>query len=461
LLSQIDKQKSDWPTLFEDLERGRARAFIDMLGRKVAPINRQKKLVATIKSIDKKILITRQRKSALISKKDQNKNQEQELLKQRNSLMAELRREDPELADLFSVSTSSLAQVQNELIAGEVLYYSLPSIEGKPLQFLKITDNKVELETINLTAKQLRTHLDAFTAARIGEEELFASLYQKRGVKIVKKNSDEPVAELEPFEQEELILKSLGQKLGVEDWNASRAVYIVPSGDLFFIPWGGLNIKVPVVVLPTGGWLLRVKNQQAAMQQAVLVGDPAFGGSLTQLSGAKKEAKQIAKQYSSQPLIGKAATKPALRKAVNTGVDMLHLATHAYYDSNRPLQSALFLSNGKDATPLTAKDIFSNPLPAQLVVLSACETGMGQVIAGNDLLGLNRSFYLGGTTALLSSLWPVEDRATLLFMEHFHKHAKNGSFGPAWLEARNVVKNAGYPPSSYGAFNLGGSFGSR
>ncbi|MBF0445060.1 MAG: CHAT domain-containing protein [Magnetococcales bacterium] len=461
ILSQIDTQKQDWHTLFEDLERGRARAFIDMLGRKVAPQGRQEKLVAKIKSVDKKILIARQRNSALISNKTHEINQEPELLKQRNSLMVALRRADPELADLFSVSTTSLENVQKELKPGEVLYYALPVIADKPLQFLKISSTNAELEEIDLTAEQLRTHLDAFTAARIGEEDVFATLYQKRGIKVVKKTAEESVADLEPFEQEELILKSLSQKLGVEDWSASKAVYIVPGGDLFFVPWGGLNIKVPVVVLPTGGWILRVKNQLKAMQQAVLVGDPAFGGVLSQLSGAKKEAQQIAQQYGSQPLIGKDATKSALRLAVGGGVDMLHLATHAYYDSNRPLQSALFLSNGTKATALTAKEIFLHPLSAQLVVLSACETGMGQVIAGDDLLGLSRSFYLGGTSTLLSSLWPVEDRATLLFMEHFHKQAKNGDFGNAWLSARDAVKKAGYPPSSYGAFNLGGSFGSR
>ncbi|MBF0381057.1 MAG: CHAT domain-containing protein [Magnetococcales bacterium] len=460
LLSQIDVKRGDWSTLFEDLERGRARAFIDMLGRKVAPQGRQVDLVARIKALDKKILITRQRSSALISGKNVKKNLESELLLQRERLMVELRRQDADLADLFSVSTTTLEKVQKELKPGEVLYYALPAIADKPLQFLKISSDQVKLETADLTAKQLTTHIDAFTAARIGEEDLFNSLYQKRGVR-VKKADVVSVADLEPIEQEKLILQSLGAKLGVDGWSASKAVYVVPSGDLFFVPWGGLNIRVPVVVLPTGGWILRVKNRHKAMEQAVLVGDPAFGGTLSQLSGAKKEAIEIARQYGSSALIGKEATKPALRLAVSSGVDMLHLATHAYYDSKRPLQSALFLSNGKKATSLTAKDIFLNPLPADLVVLSACETGMGKVIAGDDLLGLSRSFYLGGTSAMLSSLWPVEDRATLLFMEHFHKRAKKGGFGDAWLSARDAVRDAGYPPSSYGAFNLGGSFGSR
>jgi hypothetical protein len=332
----------------------------------------------------------------------------------------------------------------------------------KPLQFLKISKNQALVETLDLTASTLSTHLKAFTAARVGEHELFASLYKTRGIQVSKKVSvmgdNGSVEDLDPFEQEELILKSLSEKLGIYSWSADKAIYIVPSGDLFFIPWGGLDIKVPVVVLPTGGWIVRGKGSKHLMSKAVLVGDPDFAGDLDQLSGARKEAKKIALQYDSQPLIGKEATKPALRLAVSRGVDMLHLATHAYYDAGNPLQSALFLSGIEKATSLTAKEIFSNPLPAHLVVLSACETGMGQVIAGDDLLGLSRSFYLGGTSALLSSLWPVEDRATQLFMERFHKNAKSGSFGSAWLKARDAVKASGFPPSSYGAFTLGGSF---
>jgi hypothetical protein len=55
-------------------------------------------------------------------------------------------------------------------------------------------------------------------------------------------------------------------------------------------------------------------------------------------------------------------------------------------------------------------------------------------------------------------LWPVEDKATRLFMETFHKESLNGNYGFAWLRARDELKQKGYPPSSYGAFVLGGSF---
>ena len=189
------------------------------------------------------------------------------------------------------------------------------------------------------------------------------------------------------------------------------------------------------------------------------MGDPEFGGLFPQLPGAREETIAVAKNYGSSPLTGKKATEQELRKQVGKGVDVLHLATHALYDPISPLQSSLLLTDGKNAVPLTAEALFRNPLKASVVVLSACETGMGEVIAGDDLLGLTRSFYLGGSRVVVSSLWPVEDKATRLFMEIFHKESLNGNYGFAWLRARDELKQKGYPPSSYGAFLLGGSFG--
>ena len=82
---------------------------------------------------------------------------------------------------------------------------------------------------------------------------------------------------------------------------------------------------------------------------------------------------------------------------------------------------------------------------------------MGDVAAGDDFLGLPRSFYLGGAVAVLSSLWPVSDAGTRRFMESFHRALQVGDYGQAWLAARDETAAAGFPPSVYGAFVLGGA----
>ena len=102
-------------------------------------------------------------------------------------------------------------------------------------------------------------------------------------------------------------------------------------------------------------------------------------------------------------------------------------------------------------------ELFENPLAARVVILSACESGVGEVATGDDFLGLQRSFYLGGASTVVSSLWTVDDRGTAEFMKYFYKALEAGQrYGEAWLTARNTLKNSGLPPWVYGAFIVGG-----
>ena len=136
---------------------------------------------------------------------------------------------------------------------------------------------------------------------------------------------------------------------------------------------------------------------------------------------------------------------------------LIHLATHGIFDSEDPMKSAIILSDGTKASYLTAAHIFENPISADLIVLSACDTGVGQAISGDDFLGLARSLYIGGASTVLNSLWPISDANTAHFMEYFHQSAQNGNVAGAWLAARNKLRDSGAKPADYGAFILGGA----
>jgi hypothetical protein len=291
-----------------------------------------------------------------------------------------------------------------------------------------VTSREVHLKTLPVTARQLGGHLQAFVA----------TLWQPQ-----------------PQLQHDA-LSQLKKDLALDTWGKAGNVLVVPSGDLHFVPWGALDVQFTVGVLPTGGWIVRSPHKSQGRVTACVVGDPEFGGVLPQLPDAHDEAVSLAKLYGTPPLLGASATEAALRRQVGGGVDVLHMATHALYDPLYPLQSSLILTDGKKAVPLSAEQLYKSPLPSRLVVLSACETGMGQVTSGDDLLGLTRSFYLGGTNVILSSLWPVSDEATRIFMEVFHKTARSGDYGKAWLAARDAVRAKGSSPAEYGAFILGG-----
>jgi len=122
----------------------------------------------------------------------------------------------------------------------------------------------------------------------------------------------------------------------------------------------------------------------------------------------------------------------------------VHFATHGYLDSERPDLSALVLSlvdeNGNAQEGfLRAHEIYNLNLPAELVVLSACETGLGKDIRGEGLVGLTRGFMYAGASRVAVSLWSVSDKATSELMHDFYQAMlKRGESPAAALRAAQV-----------------------
>jgi CHAT domain-containing protein len=114
----------------------------------------------------------------------------------------------------------------------------------------------------------------------------------------------------------------------------------------------------------------------------------------------------------------------------------VHFATHGYLDSEQPELSAIVLAlvdkNGRpQAGFLRANDIYNLKLPADLVVLSACETGLGKEIRGEGIVGLTRGFMYAGVSRVMVSLWSVNDRATEELMAAFYEKLLKEKLTPA------------------------------
>ena len=122
----------------------------------------------------------------------------------------------------------------------------------------------------------------------------------------------------------------------------------------------------------------------------------------------------------------------------------VHFATHGMLDSERPGLSSLVLSMvDADGKPedgfLRANDIYNLKLPAELVVLSACQTGLGKEVKGEGMIGLTRGFMYAGAARVVVSLWNVNDRATADLMARFYeKMLKQGERPAAALRAAQV-----------------------
>ncbi|MEW6736460.1 MAG: CHAT domain-containing tetratricopeptide repeat protein [Acidobacteriota bacterium] len=140
-----------------------------------------------------------------------------------------------------------------------------------------------------------------------------------------------------------------------------------------------------------------------------------------------------------------AATKRALdftaNRATATSTDLsqyqiVHFATHGLFNSTHPELSGLMLSmvdeEGKAQNGfLRAHDIYNLNLPAELVVLSACQTGLGKQIKGEGLIGLTRGFMYAGSARVLVSLWNVNDKATAELMARFYENMLKVKMRPA------------------------------
>jgi len=427
-LSQFNLAARDFDQLFSDLERGRARAFVDMLADRPVASGRQEALVETIRNLDREIREARIRALAPVDASPVDTARLDALIADRDRTIGQLRDLDPDLADVHGISLVSLEDVRSALGTADRLAYALPARGEDTVRFLIADASGTAIHETGLTADTLKRNLlrfrEAVRTARVPRQE-------------------DTVARL-------------AELIGMPDLAAEGRLYVVPTGDLFFMPWAALPGAGQVVVLPTGGWLLRRSDRQSGGGIGLL-GDPSFGGDLPQLQGARAEVLGLGPLLGAEPLVDTRATRDALRDQVGNGARVLHIATHGTFDDAQPLQSAIYLTDGQKSAALTAADIFAEPLSAGLVVLSACETGMGTAVAGDDFLGLSRSFFLGGAGTVVNSLWPISDEGTQRYMEVFHRAIiEQGDPSLAWATARDTLIEEGYPPSVYGAFALTG-----
>lgn len=152
------------------------------------------------------------------------------------------------------------------------------------------------------------------------------------------------------------------------------------------------------------------------------------GGVLSTLAFADDEVRNIGKLLGSQTIFLNAdATKFAfLKNAPNCGI--LHLAMHGAIDEKNPLNSGLIFSKSADSSSnyLTGYDLFGQQLTAGLAVLSACNTGNGELRRGEGVMSLARAFAFAGCPSTVMSLWSIPDESTSQVMLNFYKYLKQG-----------------------------------
>ncbi len=128
-------------------------------------------------------------------------------------------------------------------------------------------------------------------------------------------------------------------------------------------------------------------------------------------------------------LLGSDATEAGFRYSVakRERWRAVHIACHGVMDPDHPTLSALALTTeGEDDGFLTALDVFRLRIPADLVVLSACDSGVGKIVNAEGVLGLMRAFLFAGAPRVIVSLGRVDDAATVVLMEEFYRQWQAG-----------------------------------
>ncbi|RYY93712.1 MAG: CHAT domain-containing protein, partial [Comamonadaceae bacterium] len=223
--------------------------------------------------------------------------------------------------------------------------------------------------------------------------------------------------------------------LGPLKLQPGQRLVIVPHGPLHYLPFQALRLDGkyviethPMSVSPS----MSIAVQLAQRSPRVSASLTAFGNPRIEdkydLPGAETEVKEIARLFpGSNVYMGATATKAQFREAAARN-PLMHVAAHAEADQIDPLYSRILLANeGGKQNFLEAHEILGLPMQGNaLVTLSACESGLGKIAQGDEVLGFTRSFLSAGTSSLISSLWPVSDDATEVLMRTLYAELAKG-----------------------------------
>ena len=369
---------------------------------------------------------------------------------------------------LEALNFDAIQQVAREQQATLVEYALLPKLK-KIYVWVVNPQGTLEFRSIDLSS--LETSLEELVA--ISRQQMGVRSRDNRGLELASDvNIEDNLQELH-----RLLIDPIGQFLPD---NPSDRVIFVPQGSLFLVPFPALTdsdghaliSKHTILTTPAIQVLqLTHKAQQDRIyknktnarnwKKSLIIGNPAMPSvgipprQLSNLPGAEIEAKRIAKLLGSRPLIGAEATKEQVLSQVND-THLIHIATHGLLDNfgyDTPGAIALAPTR-EDNGLLTAGEIINLELQTNLVVLSACNTGQGD-IRGDGVVGLSRSLLTAGSTSVIVSLWAVPDEPTAVLMEQFY-HLMNQGFDKAQaLRQAMLETKERYPdPVNWAAFTL-------
>lgn len=248
----------------------------------------------------------------------------------------------------------------------------------------------------------------------------------------------------------------------------STRLAIVPHNVLHYVSFSSLSDRGEAMIdrhamfyLPSASVFRYTTERRVTPRntRVLAIGNPDLGDPALDLPFARKEAERMAWDFPEVDILtGDRATEAWVRENISR-YGIIHIASHGEFDSINPLFSAILLA--KDPTEdgnLTVREVFSLSVQADLVTLSACQSGLAQINNGDDLVGLNRAFVYAGTHALLASLWRVDDIATAVMIKHFYRNYPDTDKAEALRRAQIQVRRFQPHPAYWAGLVLTGDW---
>jgi CHAT domain-containing protein/tetratricopeptide (TPR) repeat protein len=250
---------------------------------------------------------------------------------------------------------------------------------------------------------------------------------------------------------------------------AGRDLLIVPHGSLHYVPFAALHDGEKFLMqgralryLPSAmllGLMPEARAFSASTQDPVnrilILGNPDLGQAALDLPAAQLEAQDLQTMFAknSELFVRLAATETLIKERAYD-FSHIHVASHGEFSADAPLESRLKLSkDAKNDGMLSVSEIYGLRLNASLVMLSACETGLGSISSGDDVVGLTRGFLYAGAQNVVGSLWEVDDDATAELSRLMYAGMKKGlPVGKALAEAQEQLMRKKPHPYFWAAF---------
>jgi CHAT domain-containing protein len=422
-------------------ERARSRAFLDILGSKVQ-LARSGALLDEERALQGKISALQARMAGQdpdASDRGQLRQELEEAQRAYNALLAKVRKENKEQASLMSVEPLTLKQIQELLETGvSLLEYFV--MQGQVLLWV-LEKDRVNFVRLSLDRSELISKVNALRDSiyQVGEKEKF-------------KQASEELYRV-------LIEPAMPHIRGKE-------LLIIPHDVLHYLPYQALVSPqakyliqdYPIYYLSSASLMQFTREKKKASgEKALVMGNPDLGDQAYNLRFAEREAKEVARVYPKSDVYVKADATKSRAVSLSPNYDILHFAVHGELRQDDPLNSGLLLAgDGKDDGRLRVGEIFSLNLKAGTVVLSACESGLGKISSGDEIIGLTRSFIYAGTPSIITTLWKVNDRTSYELVREFYSNLRSMKKSEALRQAQLATMKEFPHPFFWAAYGLTG-----